>query len=129
MLRICVACTWLGAVVGCAPVNPSAAAVVGHWTVEWTCGTETLDLNRDGTYRYLIAFAAGGRATDSGRWSLTPKTETLSGAKIVLEHALDACSAFGEKQSLRHDRELEAIWEWGKTRLIFNPDVPGFTRE
>jgi hypothetical protein len=81
----------------CAPMNPSQASLVGSWKVEWTCGVETLDLKSDGTYAYAIDFAAGGRLTDSGVWRITPKSERLSGAHVVLQNALEACSVSGDK--------------------------------
>jgi hypothetical protein len=114
----------------CAPANPSQDAVTGKWEVDWTCGVETLDLKPDGTFVYAINFAAGGRATDSGRWWIAPKTESLVGAHIVVQNALETCSVFGEKlaQPERRDRELETIWEWGRMILSFNPDIQGFTR-
>jgi hypothetical protein len=114
----------------CVPANPSQGAIVGKWRVEWTCGLETLDLQPDGIYVYTIDFAAGGRATDSGRWRVSAKAEPLVGAHVILLNALDHCSAFGEKvvQSPRRDRELETIWEWGRMILSFNPDIQGFTR-
>ncbi|SRR6266545_4274596 len=114
----------------CAPANPSQGAVVGKWKVEWTCGLEALDLKPDGTYVYAIDFAASGRATDSGRWRISAKTERLVGAHVILQNALETCSVFGEKavQPARRDRELETIWEWGRMILSFNPDIQGFTR-
>jgi len=114
----------------CAPVNPSATALVGRWKVVWSCGSEVLDLNADGTYAYAVDFADGGRSTDAGRWKMVPSTARLSGAKVVLQNALETCSPFGDKvdRSKRRDRELETIWEWGRTILSFNPDVQGFTR-
>jgi hypothetical protein len=76
-----------------------------------------------------IDFAAGGRVTDSGVWRITPKAERLSGAHVVLQNALEACSVFGDKlEPNREDRELETVWEWGRMVLIFNPDIQGFTR-
>ena len=114
----------------CAPANPSQEAVAGKWKVEWTCGVETLDLMPDGTFVYAIDFAAGGRATDSGRWRIAPKAESLVGAHVILQNMLETCSVFGEKavQPARRDRELETIWEWGRMILSFNPDIQGFTR-
>jgi hypothetical protein len=120
----------LAAPLGCAPVNPSQNAVVGQWKVEWTCGSEALELKPDGTYTYTIDFATGGRATDSGQWRIAAKTERLVGAHVILQNALETCSVFGEKrvQPERRDRELETIWEWGRMILSFNPDIQGFTR-
>jgi hypothetical protein len=120
----------LASILACAPASPSQDAVVGKWKVEWTCGLEALDLRPDGTYVYTMDFAAGGRATDSGRWRISAKTERLVGAHVILLNALDPCSAFGEKavQPARRDRELETIWEWGRMILSFNPDIQGFTR-
>jgi hypothetical protein len=116
--------------VACAPMNPSQASLVGSWKVEWTCGVETLDLKSDGTYAYAIGFTSGGRLTDSGVWQITPKSERLSGAHVVLQNALKACSVFGDKLEPpnREDRALETVWEWGRMVLIFNPDIQGFTR-
>jgi hypothetical protein len=62
----------LGSSLACAPANPSRDSVVGKWKIEWTCGGEALDLKPDGTYEYTVDFAAGGRATDAGRWELAP---------------------------------------------------------
>lgn len=115
----------------CAPVNPSAADLVGRWRAVWTCGTETLELKADHSYAYTVAFAAGGAASDSGRWRVVPKSERLSGARVVLENALQGCSDLGEKAAHpeRANRELETVWEWGRTVLSFHPDIPGFTRD
>jgi len=129
MRRLTILVAFAGSV-GCAPVNPSQSAVVGQWKVEWTCGSEVLELQTDGTYKYTIDFAAGGQATDSGRWRIAAKTEPLVGAHVILQHALETCSVFGEKavKPERRDRELETIWEWGRMILSFNPDTQGFTR-
>jgi hypothetical protein len=91
---------------------------------------EALDLKPDGSYVYSIDFAAGGRATDSGRWRIAPQTRRLDGAHVILENALEPCSVFGEKiaEPARRDRALETIWEWGRMILSFNPDLEGFTR-
>ena len=120
----------LGNCLACAPANPSADAVVGRWRVDWNCGVETLELRRDWTYSYEIDFAAGGRVIDTGKWKIVPKKERLSGAQVVLQNAVDPCSAFGERIPApgRTDRALEAVWEWGRTVLVFNPDIQGFTR-
>ena len=120
----------LAACLACAPVNPSQSAVVGRWKVEWTCGSETLELNAGGTYSYTIDFAAGGRATDSGQWKIVAKTKRLVGAHVILQNALETCSVFGERavDPKRGDRALETIWEWGGIILSFNPDIQGFTR-
>ncbi len=130
VLRRLIPFTALASSLACAPANPSQDAVVGKWKVEWTCGLEALDLHADGTYVYTIDFAAGGRATDSGRWRISAKAERLVGAHVILLDALDPCSAFGEKvvEPARRDRELETIWEWGRMILSFNPDIEGFTR-
>ncbi len=114
----------------CAPANPSQNALVGNWKVDWECGVETLDLRPDGTYLWTIDLAAGGRVTDSGKWKLSAKTETLAGAHVTLVNALEACSWSGEQLAhpTREDRELETIWEWGRMILSFHPDIQGFTR-
>jgi hypothetical protein len=114
----------------CAPVNPSQRAIAGQWKVKWSCGSEVLDLKPDGTYTYAIDFSTDGRATDSGRWKVVPKTSRLTGAHVVLQNALTTCSVSGEKTltAERGDRELETIWEWGRMILSFDPDGEGFTR-
>jgi len=115
----------------CAPANPSAASLTGRWKVDWKCGVETLDLRADGTYVYAIEFAAGGRATDSGSWRLMPGKSRLRGAEVVLLNAIETCSVFGEKteKASRGDRSLEAMHEYGRTLLLFNPDIQGFARD
>jgi hypothetical protein len=120
----------LAGVSACAPINPSETAVVGKWKVEWTCGVETLELKSDGVYTHTIEFASSGRAADSGRWKIVSSTERLTGAHIILQGALEAHSVSGEKavHPERRDRELETIWEWGRTILSFHPDIQGFTR-
>jgi hypothetical protein len=119
-----------GGCFGCAPLNPSTDTVVGQWRVDWTCGVETLNLAANGTYSYTIDFAAGGRETDSGEWTIIPKTERLSAARVRLQNAVQACSYSGEKLPApgRANRDLETIWEWGRTILSFDPDGAGFTR-
>lgn len=121
----------LGVLAACAPTNPSAASLTGRWKVDWTCGVETLELRADGTYSYSVEYAAGGRATDSGAWKLVPKSERLQGARVVLQNALDTCSVFGERNAVprRTDKSLETVWEYGRTVLLFNPDIRGFTRQ
>ena len=91
---------------------------------------ETLDLRHDGTYSYSIDFAAGGRATDSGRWKMIAQKERLEGAQVILLNAIEACGVFGDRSvpSKRADRNLYTVWEWGRLILSFNPDVQGFTR-
>lgn len=114
----------------CAPANPSAASLTGRWKVDWKCGVETLNLRADGTYVYDIEFAAGGRATDSGSWRLVARKSRLRGAEVVLLNALETCSVFGEKieKVSRGDRSLEAMYEYGRTLLLSNPDIEGFAR-
>jgi hypothetical protein len=114
----------------CAPMNPSQTSLVGSWKVEWTCGVETLDLKSDGTYAYAVDFTKGGQMTDSGFWRITPKSERLSGAHVVLQNAIHACSVVSDKREplIREDRALETVWEWGRMVLVFNPDIQGFTR-
>ena len=116
--------------ISCAPTNPPPTSIVGRWTVDWTCGVETLELNANGTYSYAIDFTGGGRAVDSGEWKLVATTKRLEGAHVILKNALRACSTFGDRavQQGREDRELETIWEWGRSILSFNPDIQGFTR-
>ena len=120
----------LASCLACAPANPSRDDIVGKWKVEWTCGVETLDLKSDDTYLYTIDFAAGGRVADSGRWRVSPKTESLTGAHVLLLNALHTCSMSGDKAAtpVRGNRELETIWEWGRMILSFHPDIQGFTR-
>jgi len=114
--------------VSCSPVNPSAGTLAGRWKVDWDCGVEELELKANGTYSHSINFAAGGHVADSGTWKLVPKTEHLSGAHVVLQDTIDVCPAFAGQPG-RTDRELETVWEWGRTVLLFNPDIQGFTRE
>ena len=92
---------------------------------------ETLDLRADGTFVSAIDFAAGGRATDSGSWKLVARKSRLRGAEVVLLNALETCSVFGEKieKPRRADRTIEAMHEYGRTVLLFNPDIEGFTRK
>jgi hypothetical protein len=70
---------------------------VGSWKVTWTCGTEALQLNADGTFSHSVKPATGAQTTDSGAWSVTPRSELLQGATVVLQNALQLCSVFGEK--------------------------------
>jgi hypothetical protein len=114
----------------CVPLNPSATALAGRWTVEWTCGLETLDLSADGTYTYKVTYEAGGQMTDAGRWKLIAKTGRLDGAHVVLQNALETCTWSGDRalSHVRDDRQLEAMWEWGRPTLLFDPDTQGFTR-
>jgi hypothetical protein len=115
----------------CVPVEPGKDRLAGKWAVEWTCGTERLELKPEGSYVQEIAYAGGGRASHSGTWRVTPKTSRLEGAHVVLQAADDYCTAFGEKLPTpeRGDRQLETIWEWGRVILSFNPDIPGFERQ
>ena len=115
----------------CAPANPSVTSLTGRWKGDWQCGVETLDLRADGTYVAAIDFAGGGRVTDAGSWKLAPKKNRLRGAEVVLQNALETCSVFGEKieKPSRGDRALEAMHEYGRTVLLFNPDIEGFTRK
>jgi hypothetical protein len=115
----------------CAPLNPSMSELAGEWRVDWQCGSEILNLREDGNYTYTIGFPGGERVTDTGRWTIRAKREFLEGAQIQLQNALEPCSASGENlgRSHRGDRQLETIWEWGRTILSFNPDLEGFTRK
>jgi hypothetical protein len=115
---------------GCVPVHPTATQLVGSWRVVWDCGTESLELKSDATYRQGMDYAGGGHATHSGTWRITPKQSVLEGAQVVLTDASEFCSAFGEKLKppVGGDRQLEAVWEWGRVTLNFNPDIQGFER-
>ena len=115
----------------CVPLNASQASLVGLWKVDWTCGVETLDLKPDGTYSHAIDFKGGGRLSDSGTWRIAASSERLSGAHVILGNALQSCSTLGDKLDSRQraDRRLETVWEWGRTVLLFNPDIQGFTRD
>ena len=117
--------------VGCVPVQPSAHDLVGSWRVVWKCGTERLEIGADATYTQRIDFAAGGTATHSGTWTVAPRQSHLSGGKLVLKDALQFCSVFGERllKPEREERQLDAIWEWGRVILSFNPDNQGFERQ
>ena len=103
---------------------------MGQWQVKWSCGSEVLELKSDGTYVYAIDFSTSGRATDSGRWKIAPRTNRLNGARVLLQNALTTFTISGEKAHLseRNDRELETVWEWGRMILSFDPDGEGFTR-
>ena len=85
----------------------------------------------DGSYAYAIELKAGGRMADAGRWRIAPAKERLSGARIVLENALNPCPGFaGTLDHVdRADRELAPVWEWGRTTLSFDPDLEGFLRQ
>jgi hypothetical protein len=104
--------------------------LAGKWHVDSECGSEILELKGDGSYTYTVAFPGGERVSDTGRWTITPKTELLEGAHIRLQNALEPCSPSGESMGRSHraDRQFETIWEWGRPMLSFNPDLEGFTR-
>jgi hypothetical protein len=105
--------------------------LIGKWEVEWRCGKETLEFRADKTYTQEIEYAAGGRADQSGAWRVTAKESYLEGGHVVLQGAVEFCSAFGEKLPVpqKTERKLETIWEWGRLTLSFNPDEPGFTKQ
>ncbi len=96
----------------------------------WNCGTEELDLKADMSYVHEIEYTNGGHAKHNGIWKVTQKESTLEGGHVVLEEAVEFCSAFGEKlkQPERGERKLETVWEWGRMILSFNPDWQGFER-
>jgi hypothetical protein len=125
-------CTLAAAVAAsrCVPAAPAAERLIGRWQVEWDCGQETLDLRSDKSYTQSVEYAAGGSAMHSGAWRTTTRKSLLQGEHVVLENAIQFCDAFGRKLSApeRADRELETVWEWGRLTLVFNPDVPGYTR-
>jgi hypothetical protein len=118
-------------VVGCIPINPSPTSVAGDWEVSWSCGNESLTLSAAGTYTHTIKFVGGDQESDSGSWVIKPKTGKFVGATLILQNALDYCSAFGEKidHPKRQEIPLDTVWEWGRTVLIFNPDLQGYVRK
>ena len=115
----------------CVPVEPAERRLIGKWHVEWNCGKETLELKADNTYVHEIEYAAGGRASHSGVWRMTPTPSRLEGGHVVLQDAVEYCSPAGEGLPARErmDRRLETIWEWGRVILSFNPDIQGFERQ
>jgi hypothetical protein len=116
---------------GCVPVRQSEYDLIGSWRVEWKCGTEKLELGENAVYTQHINYAAGGTETNSGTWTVATGKSLLSGSKLILKDAVEFCSVFGEKppQTVRGERQLEAIWEWGRVTLSFNPDSQGFERQ
>ena len=117
------------ALAGCVGVDPGQSDVVGKWRVSWTCGVEDLELEKGGTYVYSIRFSTGEVETDRGRWEISPMKSRLDGAQVVLKNAHLGCAPTGErtKSGERGDRRLRTVFEWGRTVLIFNPDIQGFT--
>jgi hypothetical protein len=115
----------------CVPVTPSDSQLRGRWRVVWECGTEAVELKTDGTYLQEIDYTAGGHDSHEGKWVTKPKESRLEGAHVVLQDALTFCTPFGEKlaQPERGDRDLEAVWEWGRLILSFNPDIQGFKHQ
>ena len=129
-LRCLIVVAFASGVYGCVPLNPDQKSVVGMWTVESDCGVETLDLKADGTFAYEVRFPDGRRAVDAGRWRIDPPSDRLAAADLVLQNARQLCPSAGSPAdpSNRYDRRLQPNWEWGRTMLIYDPDLPGFTR-
>ena len=118
---------------GCVPVEPAEDRLIGTWRVERECGKETLELRADKSYVQSIEYAASGRASHSGKpWRMKPATSRLEGGSVVLQNGVLFCDPFDKKLAEPQpipELQLTTIWEWGRLRLSFNPDLAGFARQ
>jgi len=84
----------------------------------------------DDTYKQIFTHSDGRIVENAGRWSRgTDARLSLSGLKVILRDARVFDSPSGDREQRKYDRELEAVTEWGRTMLVFNPDLPGFLRK
>lgn len=115
----------------CWPARPSVQEIVGVWQADHSFGSETLVLSNDGRYTQILVEPSGRKIENSGQWKVQPSRETLAGSKVILRKALVFANPFGNRDSnpQPQDWELEAVHEWGRTVLTFNPDLPGFQRK
>ncbi len=116
---------------GCSPARPSKTQVVGTWKAQHNFGTETLTISTDGTFTQRLVEKNGRSSQNQGHWELVPVAEKFSGSQVLLHEALVFSSPFGERELDPHrtDWKLEALYEWGRLILCFNPDLPGFHKE
>ena len=115
---------------GCWPAHPANEQLIGTWEVDHEFGRETLVLAGDGTYKQIFTHSDGRIVENAGRWSRgTDARLSLSGLKVILRDARVFDSPSGDREKRKYDRELEAVTEWGRTMLVFNPDLPGFLRK
>ena len=120
---------WLAA--GCRPARLTTAELAGTWEVDHGFGREILVLLQDGTY--IQKLAESGRTVEHRGWwrvSQPADGEVFSGSKVILQDAFTFATDFGDREPnpTRSGRQLEAVQEWGRISLIFNPDLPGFER-
>jgi hypothetical protein len=115
---------------GCWPAHPANEQLIGTWEADHEFGRETLVLAGDGVYKQIFTRADGRIVENAGRWSRgTDARLSLSGLKVILRDARVFDSPSGDLEQRKSDRELEAVTEWGRTMLVFNPDLPGFLRK
>jgi hypothetical protein len=118
--------------IGCWPAHPSSTDLVGTWKVAHRFGTEILILAADGTYKQRLEDKDRTLRANQGRWrvEVAPAGRKLAGSRLVLEDAFIFATPFGdpEPKPSRGRWELEAVHEWGRMVLSFNPDTPGFVR-
>jgi hypothetical protein len=114
--------------VACWPAHPSNDRLIGTWEAVHPAGRETLVLSGDGTYTQVFTRTDGAKVENAGRWERGADSRlSLSGLTITLHDArlFDVEPETGE----RWNRGLEAVTEWGRTMLVFNPDAEGFVKK
>jgi hypothetical protein len=116
---------------GCAPSHPTERELVGTWSTAHNFGQETLTLAADHSYSQSCTATSGSLVTNTGRWTLVTAKAACSGSMLELQAALVFVTPFGERADAPTPRtvQLEALRNWGRLELSFNPDLPGFTKQ
>ena len=119
------------AMLGCAPSHPTERDVVGTWSTAHNFGRETITLAADHSYSQSCTATSGSLVTNTGRWTLVTAQTAGLGSTLELQAALVFVTAFGERAEAPTPRtvQLEALRNWGRLELSFNPDLPGFTKQ
>lgn len=119
------------AMLGCAPSHPTDRELVGTWSTAHNFGRETLTLATDQSYSQSCTATSESLVTNTGRWTLVTAQVAGRGSTLELQAALVFVTAFGERADATIPRtvKLEALRNWGRLELSFNPDLPGFTKQ
>jgi hypothetical protein len=119
------------AMLGCAPSHPTDRDLVGTWSTAHNFGRETLTLAADHSYSQCCKATSGSLVKNTGRWTLVTAQAAGRGSTLEFQAALVFVTPFGERADGPTPRtvRLEALRNWGRLELSFNPDLPGFTKQ
>lgn len=97
--------------------------IPGTYEAKYSFGTETLELNSDGSYIQVFA-SAGNSRTNIGTWTFHPAKEWLDGGSLILDDALIFGDGFGQpsKEVRKSTWALDVEGDTSKVMLVQGED-------